>query len=344
MIETATVLPARVSWLLFAALLALASEPAATAHAATPKQEADLWYERGDRAFTDGRYEEAADAFARSHAAIPDPVACFMAARSFEAADQLERAIEWFERFGSYEDAPRERRDEAAERVETLRDRLSQRRYDELMKTGEEALTLEAYEGAARAFAAAHAERPTPESLWAWARALDASGDRDGAIARLRELLAADGVTPALRAIAAERLELLQRPADPEPTEEPPQPTIETTPPSPWGWVGIIAGAALVGGGVGFHFWAEGLRDQVRKPASTTAAGTIDSISQRRAAELQSEADYIDGGAVAAMTLGSAAAIGGAIVLLVTGGDPIGTELTVTPVAGGGVVLLGGAF
>ena len=312
-----------------------------TALAAGPGDEADLWYQRGDDAFLNGRHQEAAHAFEKSHELLPDPVAAFMAGRAHEAADQLDEAIAWYERFLGYEGTPPERQADARERIERIGGVLTQRRYEALMRQGREADGLGAYGGAAAAFEAAFALTPTAEALWAWARALDAAGERDAAVTRLRELLGRDDTTDEVRLIAAERLDLLVNPPPPAP---PPEPEVVTTPPSPWGWVAVAAGAALMGGGVGMHFWAEGLRDEVLAPTQKTASGTIQSVSQRRAAELQDEANTVDSVAVVGIALGSAAVIGGVVVLLTTGGEPVTPEVVAIPVAGGGLVSVGGRF
>ena len=318
---------------------------------ASVEREAKLWYERGKKAFDEARYSDAAEAYRKAAQTLPHPLPTFMAGRSYELLGRTEEAIQWFEKFLAFPAIAEERAAEARERIQRLRAAAVQAKYDAVLDRGNEALSLEAHDGAAEAFRLAYQLKPTVDALWAWAHALELGGHRGLAMARLDELLLRDDLTPDRRAIATDRLHAL---SEPEPGAAG-QGTLagpgssdagDTVMPSPWGWAALAVSAGTLGAGIGLHFHAESLRGKVLQPAEVTSAGTITSVSRVESLRIEDDANVFDTGGVVAMVLGSAGIVAAVTVLVATatGDDATTSTISVTAAPRGAGVLWRGSF
>lgn len=103
------------------------------------------------------------------------------------------------------------------------------------------------------------------------------------------------------------------------------------------GWTLLIGGTLLAAGGGGaLHLLAESDRDRVREPSQVDDLGTIESITEVEAHELQESANTLDAVALTLVGVGSAAVATGVVLLIldalaVSELEATGLRLDVTP-------------
>lgn len=321
--------------------------PGSDANAARPNRSATarLWQKRGDRAYQEQRYDDAVAAFKAAFDARPEPESLWMLARSYQAAGRDESARETFARFVAHPKAPPKLVAQARTLLASLDTRIADARLGERLKQAKAFLESGLHRAAALAFDEAMKLRDRVDILWSSAQAWHEAGDIPKARLRLDRLLTHRDIDKATEIAARDLLASFDAKPEPGAGVEPGKIAIKVTtePPSAWSWVSLAAGAAFVGAGIGLHFYAEGLRDDVRAPSAQTASGTITSPSQVSARALEDEANLWDSVGVAAMVVGAVGMITGTVLAFTTGGDPI-PPLEVKAGRGGVVVTTGARF
>ncbi|WP_168210802.1 tetratricopeptide repeat protein [Persicimonas caeni] len=107
-------------------------------------------------------------------------------------------------------------------------------------------------------------------------------------------------------------------------------------------WSSVAGGLALVGGGVGMHFWAESVRDEVREPREFDDQNRVLRPTQATVEEHQNRANTLDTIGLSMGIVGGVAAITGTYLLVTA--DDAEAQVSVGPSVDGRGIVIGGRF